>query len=290
MIVDWLVEFPDAVELPLGRWIDAFEDWLVANFAGVFEAFRDFLLFFLLRIEDFLLWVPWTVVLAAVVLLAWRARGWGLALGSALGLLLIGALDLWDLTMETVAVVVVAAVLALLVGIPLGIAMSRSARMESATRPVLDTMQTMPSFVYLVPVVVLFSIGSVPALIATWIYAVPPVVRLTNLGIRQVPSETVEAAQAFGSTPWQLLWKVQLPLAFPTIMAGVNQTIMMALAMVVVASLVGAEGLGLEVLRGIGQLNTGQAVVGGLGIVILAVIIDRISQAVGESEREQVSA
>lgn len=290
MIVDWLVEFPDAVELPLGRWIDAFEDWLVANFAGVFEAFRDFLLFFLLRIEDFLLWVPWTVVLVAVVLLAWRARGWGLALGSALGLLLIGALDLWDLTMETVAVVVVAAVLALLVGIPLGIAMSRSARMESATRPVLDTMQTMPSFVYLVPVVVLFSIGSVPALIATWIYAVPPVVRLTNLGIRQVPSETVEAAQAFGSTPWQLLWKVQLPLAFPTIMAGVNQTIMMALAMVVVASLVGAEGLGLEVLRGIGQLNTGQAVVGGLGIVILAVIIDRISQAVGESEREQVSA
>lgn len=288
--MDWLVEFPQGIDLPLARWIDAFEGWLVKNFSELFEAFRDFLLFFLVRIEDFLKWLPWTVVFVVVVFLAWRARGWRLAAGSAVGMFLIGALGLWDLTMETVAVVVVAAFLAILVGIPAGIAMSRSDRVEAALRPVLDTMQTMPSFVYLVPVVVLFSIGIVPALIATWIYAVPPVVRLTNLGIRQVPTETIEAAESFGSTPWQLLWKVQLPLAFPTIMAGVNQTIMMALAMVVVASLVGADGLGLEVLRGIGQLNTGQAVVGGLGIVIVAMIIDRISQGVAASRGQGAEA
>lgn len=288
--MDRLVDFPEGVELPLAEWIDAFEGWLVTNFADVFEAFRDILLFFLVRIEGFLKWLPWTVVVVVIVFLAWRARGWKLAVGSAAGMVLIGALGLWDLTMETLAVVLVAAFLALLMGIPTGIVMSRSDRMASLLRPVLDTMQTMPSFVYLVPVVVLFSIGIVPALIATWIYAVPPVVRLTNLGIRQVPAETVEAAEAFGSTPWQLLWKVQLPLAFPTIMAGVNQTIMMALAMVVVASLVGADGLGLEVLRGIGQLNTGQAVVGGLGIVIIAIIIDRISQAVGQTRRQGAEA
>lgn len=279
--MNWLVEFPDAIRFPLAQWIDAFETWLVENFAGVFEAIRGGMLFFLVRIEAFLKWLPWTVVVVLVMALAWRARGWRLAVGSGLGLLLLGVLDLWDLTLETVAVVVVAAILAVLVGIPTGIAMSRSDRVESMMRPFLDTMQTMPSFVYLVPVVVLFSIGVVPALIATWIYAVPPVVRLTNLGIRQVPVETIEAAESFGSTPRQLLWKVQLPLAFPTIMAGVNQTVMMALAMVVVASLVGADGLGREVLIGIGQLNTGQAVVGGLGIVILAIIIDRISQSVG---------
>lgn len=288
--MQWLIDFPDTIEIPLADWIDAFEDWLVANFAGFFEAVRDFLLFFLIRIEDALLWLPWAAVFGVVVLLAWRARGSRLAVGSAVGMLLIGALGLWDLTMQTIAVVVVAALLAIAVGIPLGIAMARSERMAAAMRPILDTMQTMPSFVYLVPVVVLFSIGTVPALIATWVYAVPPVVRLTNLGIRQVPIETIEAAEAFGSTPWQLLWKVQLPLAFPTIMAGVNQTVMMALAMVVVASLVGADGLGLEVLRGIGQLNTGQAVVGGLGIVILAIIIDRLSQAVGRTREEGASA
>lgn len=278
--MDWLVNFPEALRVPLESWINTSLDFVTTEFATFFAVVRTALIWMLVRIEGFLQWLPWTVVVVGLGALGWKLQGWKLAAGVATGLVFIGVLGLWDLTMTTVAVVVVAALLAIVMGIPIGIAMSRSSRLEGALRPVLDFMQTMPSFVYLVPAIALFSIGKVPGLFATWIYAIPPVIRLTNLGIRQVPHETVEAAQAFGSTPGQTLRKVQLPLAFPTIMAGVNQTIMMALAMVVIASIVGAGGLGNQVLIGLGRLNTGQAFAAGLGIVIVAMIIDRMAQSV----------
>lgn len=236
-------------------------------------------------VERALLAVPWVVVVALLVALAWRVSGRGVAVFVAVGMVFIGSLGLWDLAMSTVGIVVTATLIAVATGIPIGIVMARSSVTERVVRPFLDFMQTMPSFVYLVPAAMLFSIGKVPALIATLIYAIPPAIRLTNLGIRQVPSETIEAGQAFGSTPRQLLWKVQLPLAFPTIMAGVNQTVMMALAMVVIASMIGAGGLGQVVLRGLGQLEVGQAFEGGIAIVILAIIIDRLSQSVAASGR-----
>jgi glycine betaine/proline transport system permease protein len=198
------------------------------------------------------------------------------------GLLLLGFMGLWESAMETLALMFIAVVISVTLAIPIGIVAARNNTVDSLVRPVLDGMQTMPSFVYLVPAILFFSLGNVPAVMATVLYAVPPSIRLTNLGIRQVSPEVVEAARAFGSTSLQLLFKVQIPLALPTIMAGVNQTVMMALAMVVVASLVGAGGLGEDVLKAIGRLEVGNGVVAGLGIVILAIIIDRISQAVGK--------
>ena len=195
--------------------------------------------------------------------------------------------SLWDASMETLALIFVSVTISLVIGIPLGVLGSRSSLIDSIMRPILDAMQTMPSFVYLVPGVLFFSLGNVPAVMATVIYAVPPVIRLTNLGIRQVPSETVEAARSFGSTPFQLLTKVQIPMALPTIMAGINQTTMMALAMVVVASLVGAGGLGEAVLRALGRTEAGNSAIAGLAIVVLAIIIDRITQSAAR-QRQRV--
>lgn len=277
--MSWLSEFPEQLHLPLDRWVDRFIGFLVSDFGWLFTAVRDAILFVLLPIERFLLWLPWAVIVAAVAALGWRAKGWTLALQVAAGLMFLGSLGLWEHAMATVAIVAVAVVAALVVGVPVGIAMARWRRVSAGIRPVLDLMQTLPSFVYLVPVIMLFRIGRAPALIATFIYAIPPVIRLTELGIRQVPLETIEAAAAFGSTPGQTLRKVQLPLAFPTIMAGVNQTTMMALAMVIIASLVGAGGLGDLVLVGLGRLRVGQAFVAGIGIVVLAIVMDRLSQA-----------
>jgi glycine betaine/proline transport system permease protein len=225
-------------------------------------------------------------VVVAVGLLAWRVAGWRIALLCVFSLVLTGTFGMWDPAMSTLALIGTAVIISVAIGIPLGIFAGKSNTFEALIRPVLDGMQTMPSFVYLIPALLFFGLGKVPAIIATVIYAVPPAIRLTCLGLRQVPVETVEAARAFGSTPFQLLTKVQLPLALPSIMAGINQTTMMALAMAVIASLVGAGGLGLEVLKAIQRIQVGRGVAAGLSIVILAIIIDRITQAFAKSRRE----
>ena len=226
---------------------------------------------------------PWWLVLIAITALAYAAsRSWKLCLGVVCSLLLIGYFGMWEDTMKTIAMTFVATVLAIIFGIPIGIGMSRSNRVQSVVNPILDIMQTMPSFVYLIPVIMLFGIGKVPGLIAVIIYAIPPIIRLTNLGIRLVDKDVLEAADAFGSSSWQRLKNVQMPLALPTIMAGINQTIMMALAMVVVASMVGVQGLGQQVLRAINNQYFTLGVLNGLAIVGVAIIFDRASQAYGK--------
>jgi glycine betaine/proline transport system permease protein len=272
------MEFPELFNLPLDKWIDFLVHWLTVEGDFLFDAIGKFLLRPMLGIEKFLLWVPWFVFILIVALIAWKLSTWKLSLGVVAGLLFVGSLGLWDEAMKTLAIVFTATGLAILTGVPLGVLMAQSNRLQSIMRPVLDFMQTMPSFVYLIPALMFFGLGKVPALIAVYIYAVPPAIRLTDLGIRQVAENTVEAAKAFGATRWQILAKVQLPLAMPTIMTGVNQTIMMALAMVVVASMIGAGGLGTEVLNGIARLEVGRGFNGGISIVIVAIIIDRITQ------------
>ena len=275
-----MLEFPELIRLPLAEVIDAFLDWLLVNFAFVFDAIGDGILAVLLNIERFLLWIPWFVIVILVGLVAWRVmRLWWAGLLLAAFLVLIGAFGYWDLAMMTLAIVIAAVIISLAVGIPIGITMARSDPCESFLRPLLDAMQTMPSFVYLIPALMLFGLGKVPAVFATVIYAMPPVIRLTNVGIRQVSSSVVEAARAFGSSSRQILFEVQLPLAIPSIMVGINQTTMMALAMVVIASMIGARGLGLEVLLSINRIEVGRGFEAGLSIVLLAIIIDRITHA-----------
>jgi len=243
---------------------------------------------FLVPLEKLLLAVPPWAVLLAVAALAWHAlRRTGIVLALVLGLYLIGCFGLWDKLMQTLALMLVSTTLTLLIGLPLGIWMSGSPRLRKVLEPVLDVMQTLPTFVYLIPVLMLFGLGKVPAVLATVIYALPPLVRLTDLGIRQVDKEVVEAARSFGVTPWQLLLDVHLPLARPSIMAGLNQAVMMALAMVVIASMIGSRGLGEDVLSGINNMDMGRGLQGGMAIVILAVVIDRISQAYGKGGRER---
>jgi glycine betaine/proline transport system permease protein len=271
-------QFPKVLQIPLAQWIDRGVQWLTIHGATFFDWLGRILLTPLVQLEHALLWIPWWLMVLAVAAAAWKAAGWRLAAGATAGLLLIGTLGLWDDAMKTLTLVIAGTFLAVAVALPTGIAMSRSNGLQRLLRPMLDLMQTMPSFVYLVPAVMFLGMGKVPAVLATFIYAVPPAIRLTNLGIRQVPDDVMEAARSFGSTPRQLLIKVQLPLALPTIMAGINQTVMMALAMVVIASMIGAAGLGTEVLNGIARLETGRGFVGGISIVIMAIIIDRISQ------------
>jgi glycine betaine/proline transport system permease protein len=236
-------------------------------------------------LQGLLLTVPFVVIVALAVLAAWRTGGRGLALFTGLSLFLLDWLGLWSETMVTLAMIVTAVVFCLIVGIPLGILAARSDRWAAVLRPLLDIMQTIPSFVYLVPIVMLFGVGMVPAVIATIIFALPPLVRLTNLGIRQVQTELIEAGQAFGSTQRQILWEIQLPLALRTIMTGVNQTLMLALSMVVIGALIGAGGLGLTVYTGLGRLDIGYASIGGLGIVLMAIVLDRITQAMAGEGR-----
>jgi len=212
-------------------------------------------------------------------------KGWKFAVSTAIGLIFIGSLGLWVAAMKTLAIVLAATLLAIIIGVPIGIAMAQSDRFKGVIRPILDMMQTMPSFVYLIPALMFFGLGKVPALISVLIYSIPPAIRLTDLGIRQVSGDVIEAAKAFGTTSRQLLLKVQIPLATPTIMAGVNQTIMMALAMVVVASMIGAGGLGSEVLNGIARLEVGRGFNGGISIVIMAIIIDRLTQSLAKPSK-----
>jgi len=278
-----MFDFPEIVAFPLGDWINLAVKWLTVNLAPVFDVITIGIREPLVQIERSLWWLPWWAVIIILVAIAWKLAGYRIALVTLLGMVFIGVVGLWNHTMTTMAIIITSVAVSVLAGIPLGIAAAKSDRFESVIRPVLDGMQTMPSFVYLIPAVFFFGLGKVPAVVATFIYAVPPCIRLTNLGIRQVSKEIVEAGKTFGCTGGQLLFKIQLPLARPSIMAGVNQTIMMALAMVVIASMIGASGLGLEVLRGIERLDVGRGFLAGSAIVIVAIMIDRISQSLGKA-------
>ena len=273
------VSFPVNLGPDIATWVNDSLRWLTRTGAPVFDNVADAVLSFLLLLENTLRWLPWPTVVLGIALLSWRTVSWKFGMFAVGTLVTMGIVGLWESAMETIALIVVAATFSVAIAIPLGILAARNNTVNSAMRPVLDAMQTMPPFVYLVPGIMLFGIGNVPGIFATVIYAVPPAIRLTNLGIRQVRPQVVEAAQSFGTTRRQLLQKVQLPMAVPTIMAGINQTIMMALGMVVVASLVGAGGLGEDVLRALGRFRPGEALLAGLAIVALAIILDRITQA-----------
>nr|CAD6415332.1 ABC transporter permease [Rhizobium sp. Q54] len=284
--MDWLTRFPhmdDDTLRNLKKGIDDAFRAFTRAYGDSIEAFFDPLQFLLVESERLLTRTPWPVILLAIALIAWLAsRNWRIVTGCIATLLLIGYFDMWEDTMKTISMIFVCTVLSIVIGIPVGIAMSRSDRLQSGINPVLDVMQTMPSFVYLIPVVMLLGIGKVPGLIAVVIYALPPMIRLTNLGIRLVDRDVLEAADAFGSSGWQKLKDVQMPLALPTIMAGINQTIMMALAMVVIASMIGVQGLGQPVLRAISNQYFMLGIFNGLAIVGIAIIFDRITQAYGK--------
>ncbi|MBA1247045.1 MULTISPECIES: ABC transporter permease [Pseudomonas] len=279
--------FPDNLTFSIADWVNGWVDALVANYGDVFRQISDVLLLAIVRLEGALRTTPWWLILLVVAVVSYHATRRVIPAAVITGLLfLVGAMGLWDKLMQTLALMLVATLIAVLIGIPLGILCARSNRLRMVLLPLLDIMQTMPSFVYLIPVLMLFGLGKVPAIFATVIYAAPPLIRLTDLGIRQVDKEIMEAVNAFGANRWQQLFGVQLPLALPSIMAGINQTTMMALSMVVIASMIGARGLGEEVLVGIQTLNVGKGLEAGLAIVILAVVIDRITQAYGRSRYE----
>jgi glycine betaine/proline transport system permease protein len=269
--------------IPVGAWVEAAVDWIQANFTGLLDGISDGLGLVIGSFEDALLAFPPLLLAALIVALAWWRVGWRFALFAVAAMALLFGMDIWKETVATLALVIGSSLVALAIGIPIGIAMARSDTVETVARPILDFMQTMPPFVYLIPAAIFFGLGKVPGAIATLIFAMPPAVRLTSLGIRQVSREHVEAGQAFGCTPTQLLLKVQLPLALPSIMAGINQTIMLALSMVVIASMIGAGGLGNTVLTGIQRLDVGLGFEGGLGVVLLAILLDRITQSFGRA-------
>ena len=282
--IDEVVEKGIFLNEDIANGVDRATDYVTREGAFFFDFIRDVIKEVLTSIEDTLVWLPWPVIIAAAALLAWRIAGISVALFSSVTLLLIGFVGLWPSAMETLSLMLTSVAISMVIAIPIGITAARNNTVDTLLRPILDAMQTMPSFVYLVPAIFFFGLGNVPAVIATIIYAVPPAIRLTNLGIRQVSAEAIEAAMAFGATPTQILLKVQIPLALPTIMAGINQTIMLALAMVVVASLVGAGGLGADVLKSIGRLEIGNSLLAGLSIVFLAIILDRITQGFARAQ------
>lgn len=272
--------------LPVGGWINDGLAWFVEHTRPFFQAVRGPIDGTLSGVEGALQAMPAPLMIALLGLIAWQCAGRAVAIGSVVSLLLVAVLGIWSEAMVTLALVLTSLVFCLAIGLPLGIALASSDRAQRIVRPLLDAMQTTPAFVYLVPVVMLFGIGNVPGVIVTIVFALPPLVRLTTLGIRQVRPDLVEAARSYGASPWQLLTKVQLPLAMPSIMAGVNQALMLSLSMVVIASMIAVGGLGQMVLRGIGRLDMGLATVGGLGIVLLAIMLDRITQAMGHPRRE----
>lgn len=273
--------------LPLDKWIEHGIEWLVENFRPVFQVVRAPVEITLTGIETALQAVPSPVMILLLTLIAWQLVNGKMAIGTLVSLILIGLIGTWMEAMTTLALVLTSLLFCMLIGLPMGIWLARNERASTIIRPLLDAMQTTPAFVYLVPVVMLFGIGNVPGVVVTIIFALPPVVRLTMLGIRQVPDDLIEAGHSFGASPRQLLFKVQLPLAMPTIMAGVNQTLMLSLSMVVIASMIAVGGLGQMVLRGIGRLDMGMASVGGVGIVLLAIVLDRLTQAMGKQSHDK---
>ncbi len=276
--------FDEAI-IPFDNWTNQGIDWLVANFRDLFLAAKVPIDIVLKSIESFLLFLNPYVVILFFVLLALQFSTKKLAFGTFVSFFLIGLIGAWEESMITLSLVITAVIFSILIGLPLGIWSAKSDKANKTLRPLLDAMQTTPAFVYLIPIVMLFGIGNVPGVIVTIIFALPPLIRLTNLGIRQVPEDLIEASRSFGASSQQMLWKVQIPVAMPTIMAGVNQTLMLSLSMVVIASMIAVGGLGQMVLRGIGRLDIGLAAVGGLGIVLLAVILDRLTQAMGQQDK-----
>lgn len=273
------------VLIPFDSWTNSGIDWLVENFRDVFLAAKAPIDIVLKAIETFLLYLNPYVVIAFFVLIALQVSSKKLAIGTMISFFAIGFIGAWNESMITLSLVITAVLFSIIIGLPLGIWSAKSDTVDKVLRPVLDGMQTTPAFVYLIPIVMLFGIGNVPGVIVTIIFALPPLIRLTNLGIRQVPEDLIEASRSFGASSSQMLWKVQIPVAMPTIMAGVNQTLMLALSMVVIASMIAVGGLGQMVLRGIGRLDIGLAAVGGLGIVLLAIILDRLTQEFGKKDK-----
>ena len=273
---------PEIPKFPLAHITDVALDWLTRNFSWLTKALSHAISVVIDAIIASLLFVPPWLLIIIVAGIAWRAAGRRVAIFSALGLLFVWNLRLWEPTVQTFTLVLISTLIAVAIGLPLGIAAALSKRTSKVVMPILDFMQTMPAFVYLIPAIPFFGLGAVSASVATVIFATPPTIRLTALGIRQVPEDLIEAADAFGSTRRQKLFKVQLPMAVPTIMAGVNQTIMLALSMVVIAAMIGAGGLGGEVWQAIQRLEPGKGFQAGLAIVILAMILDRVTQRIGQ--------
>jgi len=281
---DILNPFEDSI-IPFDDWTNQGIDWLVENFREFFLAAKAPIDIVLKSIEAFLLFLNPYVVIAFFVLLALQFSSKKMAFGTLISFFIIGFIGAWEESMITLSLVITSVIFSIVIGLPLGIWCAKSDRVDKIVRPILDAMQTTPAFVYLIPIVMLFGIGNVPGVIVTIIFALPPLIRLTNLGIRQVPDDLIEASRSFGASSKQMLWKVQIPVAMPTIMAGINQTLMLALSMVVIASMIAVGGLGQMVLRGIGRLDVGLAAVGGLGIVLLAIILDRLTQAMGQKDK-----
>jgi len=274
--------FPDVFKIEIGKYADVFVKYLIHNFSDFFDVLKKGILWFVRNIELILQWLPWWLVIIAIFLLGWRIKKLSSGIIYSVMLFCIGSFGLWELMMSTLAIVLTSVVISLLLGIPIGILMAYKDKVELIMKPILDGMQTMPSFVYLIPAVIIFGMGKVPGVFATTIYAIAPAIRLTNLAIRGVSKEMVEAAHSFGASPLQILLKVELPQALPTIMTGVNQTTMMAMSMVVIASMIGAKGLGYEVLIAINRIDIAKGTEAGLTIVFIAIIIDRLTQGVAE--------
>lgn len=277
----------DIPRIPLGDWIEGGLDFLTSNYSMVTRGISEVTQAWINILNDALMWLPEWGLMAIIALLCWRVGGIRLGIGAVLGLALIWNLGLWIPMIETLTLVVIATLVAILIALPVGIAAALSDKLYSVIMPVLDFMQTMPAFVYLIPAIPFFGIGAVSAIFATVIFSMPPAIRFTTLGIRQVPKDLIEAADAFGSTRSQKLFKVQLPLSLPTVMAGINQTIMLALSMVVIAAMIGADGLGSEVWKAIQRLRPGEGFEAGIAVVILAMLLDRLTQSFRRTKKAQ---
>lgn len=280
------MNFP--IRIPIGKWAETIVNYLTENFSTIFDSVKVVIEFLLVQLDTFFIWVPWPVSLIGLTLIGWAVAGRRVAILTAVCLFGLGSLDLWTIGMSTMALVMTAVFISVLLGLPMGIVSAKSPRFDMMLKPILDGMQTIPSFVYLIPAIMFFGIGNVPGIIATVIFAIPPMVRLTSLGINQVDKEVVEAGIAFGCTPFQLLMKIQLPLAIPSIMTGVNQTVMMALSMVVVAAMIGAGGLGSKILFSIQRIELGVGIEAGLGILFIAVLLDRILQGITKKQQDAI--
>ncbi|WP_163577570.1 ABC transporter permease [Halomonas faecis] len=276
------MEFP---RIPLGQWIEGGLDWLTSEYSLVTRGISRVTQTGINGLNEALMWLPEWALLAIIAGLCWKLANLRLAIGAVAGLLLIWNMGLWEPMIETLTLVVIATFVAVVIALPVGIAAALSERLYRGIMPVLDFMQTMPAFVYLIPAIPFFGIGSVSAIFATVIFSMPPAIRFTTLGIRQVPVELIEAADAYGATRGQKLFKVQLPLSLPTVMAGINQTIMLALSMVVIAAMIGADGLGSEVWRAIQRLRPGDGFEAGIAVVILAMLLDRLTQSLRKQRK-----
>lgn len=279
----------EGFRIPVGTWVETVVEWLRDHLDGFFEAVALVVRVLVEGLTDGLLAIPVPLAIVLFTLLGWVLRSWQMALGTAASFALIVGMDLWEASLQTLALVLVATLVAVAIAVPLGIWSARNDTVRAILKPVLDFMQTMPGFVYLIPAITFFSIGVVPGVVATVIFALPPGVRLTELGIRGVDAETVEAGNAFGAKPGQILRGIQLPLAMPTIMAGVNQVIMLALSMAVLAGIVGADGLGKLVVQSVSTARLGIGVEAGLAVVIIAVYLDRVTAALGSPAEHRSS-